>query len=61
MMRFPKLYTKVLVGNQVLRTKIAGPNANKSMSNPYWNENLLFIIAEPFEDYLVVLVEDRIG
>ncbi|EEF28752.1 conserved hypothetical protein [Ricinus communis] len=61
MMRFPELFAKVLVGNQVLRTKIAGPNPTRSMSNPYWNEDLLFVVAEPFEDCLVVSVEDRIG
>ncbi|XP_050207089.1 FT-interacting protein 3 [Mercurialis annua] len=61
MMRFPELYVKVLVGNQVLRTKIAGPNPNRSMSSPYWNEDLVFVVAEPFEDYLAVSVEDRVG
>ncbi|WCJ38250.1 C2 calcium/lipid-binding plant phosphoribosyltransferase family protein [Euphorbia peplus] len=60
-MRFPELFAKVLAGGQVLRTKIAGPNPNRSMSNPYWNEDLLFVVAEPFEDYLVVSIEDRVG
>ncbi|KDP26441.1 hypothetical protein JCGZ_17599 [Jatropha curcas] len=61
MMKFPELFTKVIVGNQVLRTKIAGPNPNRSFSSPYWNEDLLFVVAEPFEEYLVISVEDRIG
>ncbi|KAJ4832297.1 FT-interacting protein 4 [Turnera subulata] len=61
MMRFPELYSKVQVGNQVLRTKIAGPNPNRSISNPFWNEDLLFVVAEPFEDYVLVSVEDRVG
>ncbi|GAV74158.1 C2 domain-containing protein/PRT_C domain-containing protein [Cephalotus follicularis] len=61
MMRFPELSAKVQVGNQVLRTRISGANANRSLSNPYWNEDMLFVVAEPFEDYLLVSVEDRIG
>ncbi|XP_021630075.1 FT-interacting protein 4 [Manihot esculenta] len=61
MMRFPELFAKILVGNQILRTKIAGPNPNRSMSNPYWNEDMVFVVAEPFEEYLVVSVEDRVG
>ncbi|KAF2307169.1 hypothetical protein GH714_025236 [Hevea brasiliensis] len=61
MMRFPELFIKVLVGNQILRTKIAGPNPNRSMSSPYWNEDLLFVVADPFEEYLVISVEDRVG
>lgn len=61
MMRFPELFAKVQVGNQVLRSRISGPNPNRSMSNPHWNEDLLFVVAEPFEDYLLVSVEDRVG
>ncbi|KAJ7977138.1 Multiple C2 and transmembrane domain-containing protein 1 [Quillaja saponaria] len=61
MMRFPELSAKVQVGNQVLRTRIAAGSANRSFSNPYWNDELLFVVPEPFEDYVLVLVEDRIG
>ncbi|CAN1169746.1 FT-interacting protein 3 [Linum perenne] len=52
-MRFPELYAKLQVGNQILRTRIAGPNPNRN------NEDLLFVVAEPFEDYLTVSIEDR--
>ncbi|QHO23484.1 hypothetical protein HN51_047193 [Arachis hypogaea] len=61
MARFPEFSAKVQVGNQVLRTRIAAPSATRSFSNPYWNEELLFVVAEPFEDYLLVSVEDRVG
>ncbi|KAJ8899162.1 hypothetical protein K2173_011949 [Erythroxylum novogranatense] len=61
MARFPEFFSKLQVGNQILRTKIAGPNPNRSMSNPYWNEDVLFVVAEPFEDCLMIFVEDRVG
>ncbi|KAK3193414.1 hypothetical protein Dsin_024724 [Dipteronia sinensis] len=52
MMRFPELFAKVQVGNQVLRTRMAAPSATRSLSNPFWEEDLLFVVAEPFEDYV---------
>ncbi|XP_068665224.1 FT-interacting protein 3-like [Aristolochia californica] len=60
-MRYPELYVKAQVANQVLRTRSAVPSANRSISNPIWNEDLMFVVAEPFEDYVMVSVEDRIG
>lgn len=61
MMKYPELFAKVQVGNQILRTRIATPMSNKSLANPIWNEDLLFVVAEPFEDYLLVSVEDRVA
>ncbi|KAF7818490.1 FT-interacting protein 1 [Senna tora] len=61
LVRFPELSAKAQVGNQVLRTRIAPPSTNRSFSNPCWNEELLFVIAEPFEDYLLISVEDRVN
>ncbi|KAM7521770.1 hypothetical protein LguiA_011672 [Lonicera macranthoides] len=61
MMRYPELLAKVQVGNQVLRTRIAPASANRSLNNPYWNEDLIFVVAEPFEDYVLVSLEDRIA
>ncbi|KAK7260818.1 hypothetical protein RIF29_27116 [Crotalaria pallida] len=55
--RFPDAYVKAQIGNQVLKTKTV-PARNLS---PLWNEDLLFVAAEPFEDHLVLTVEDRIG
>ncbi|KAG8389133.1 hypothetical protein BUALT_Bualt02G0197500 [Buddleja alternifolia] len=61
MMRYPELFAKVQVGNQVLRTRVASPTANRSLSNPSWNEDLMFVVAEPFEDYLMISIEDHLA
>jgi hypothetical protein len=29
--------------------------------SPYWHEELMFVVAEPFEEALHLLVEERIG
>ncbi|PSR91499.1 FT-interacting protein [Actinidia chinensis var. chinensis] len=55
--RFPDVYVKVQIGNQVLKTK----TVQSRTFNPLWNEDLLFVAAEPFEDHLVLTVEDRVG
>ncbi|KAI3732697.1 hypothetical protein L1987_63904 [Smallanthus sonchifolius] len=61
LMRYPELNVKVQVGNQVLKTRVAPAMANRSLSNPFWNEDLMFVVAEPFEDYVLLSVEDRVG
>ncbi|KAI3819530.1 hypothetical protein L1987_13371 [Smallanthus sonchifolius] len=61
LMRYPELNVKVQVGNQVLKTRVAPAMANRSLSNPFWNEDLMFVVAEPFEDYVMLSVEDRVG
>ncbi|XP_059297351.1 multiple C2 domain and transmembrane region protein 10 [Lycium ferocissimum] len=60
-MRYPELFAKVQVGNQVLRTRVSPPAATRSLSNPFWNEDLMFVVAEPFEDFLLVSIEDRLA
>ncbi|GAB2276979.1 FT-interacting protein 3 [Dionaea muscipula] len=55
--RFPEIYVKVMLGNQALRTRIS---QSKNLS-PMWNEDLMFVAAEPFEEPLVLSVEDRVG
>ncbi|GLT78828.1 hypothetical protein SLA2020_503520 [Shorea laevis] len=55
--RFPEVYVKALLGNQALRT---GVSKSKTI-NPMWNEDLMFVAAEPFEEPLVLSVEDRVG
>ncbi|XP_068641322.1 FT-interacting protein 1-like [Aristolochia californica] len=54
--RFPEAFVKAQVGNQVLKTKIC---ATRTL-NPLWNEDLVFVVAEPFEEHLVLTVEDRV-
>ncbi|KAJ7297998.1 hypothetical protein O6H91_Y022900 [Diphasiastrum complanatum] len=55
--RFPEVSVKAQLGIQMQKTKVA---ANRSTS-PFWNEDLLFVAAEPFEEVLVLAVEDRVG
>lgn len=55
--RLPDTYVKVQIGNQVLKTK---PIQVRSM-NPMWNEEFMLVAAEPFEDLLILSVEDRVG
>ncbi|KAM1158107.1 hypothetical protein FF1_028640 [Malus domestica] len=54
--RLPEVFVKAQVGNQVLRTKLCPTRT----ANPLWNEDLVFVAAEPFEEQLVVTVEDRV-
>lgn len=61
LVRYPEISAKVQVGNQVSKTRISAASPNRSLSNPFWNEDFLFVVAEPFEDYVLVSVEDRVG
>ncbi|PSS02580.1 FT-interacting protein [Actinidia chinensis var. chinensis] len=54
--RMPEVFVKAQVGNQVLKTKTC-PNPTL---NPLWNEDLVFVAAEPFEEQLVLTVEDQV-
>ncbi|XP_052170169.1 FT-interacting protein 3-like [Diospyros lotus] len=55
--RFPDVYVKAVIGNQLVKTKpIQAPKMNA-----LWNEDLMFVAAEPFEEHLILTVEDRIG
>ncbi|XP_057547890.1 FT-interacting protein 3 [Amaranthus tricolor] len=55
--RFPEVYVKAILGSQALRTRVS-PTRN---INPMWNEDLMFVAAEPFEEPLILSVEDRVG
>ncbi|OWM73476.1 FT-interacting protein 3 [Punica granatum] len=55
--RAPEAFVKAILGNQALRTRIS---ASKSI-NPMWNEDLMFVASEPFEEPLILTVEDRVG
>lgn len=55
--RYGELSVKAQLGSQCYRTRVS---TNRSHS-PFWNEDLLFVAAEPFEEYLVLTVEDRVG
>ncbi|XP_057805574.1 FT-interacting protein 3-like [Salvia miltiorrhiza] len=56
--RFPVVHVRAQIGNQVLRTK----PVQSQTTNASWNEDLMFVAAEPFDDdQLVVSVDDRVG
>jgi len=55
--RYPEVFVKVALGNQFSRTRIS----QLKTINPIWNEDLMFVVAEPFEEPLVLTVEDRVG
>uniref|UniRef100_A0A0D3FLW6 C2 domain-containing protein n=1 Tax=Oryza barthii TaxID=65489 RepID=A0A0D3FLW6_9ORYZ len=56
---FPELYVKAQLGAQVFKTcRVALGSAATGTSNPSWNEDLLFVAAEPFDPFLTVVVED---
>ena len=57
--RSPELYVKGQLGAQVFKTgRTSAGSAASSSANPTWNEDLIFVAAEPFEPFLVVTVED---
>ncbi|XP_031373078.1 FT-interacting protein 1-like [Punica granatum] len=54
--RLPEVLVKAQVGSQVIRTKVCPTQT----TNPVWNEDLVFVVAEPFEEHLLVTIEDRV-
>lgn len=57
--RLPEPFVRAQVGPyQMLRTR---PSAAVRGSSPFWNEDLMFVASEPFEDWLNLLVEDAAG
>ncbi|ERN12887.1 hypothetical protein AMTRI_Chr07g78610 [Amborella trichopoda] len=55
--RYAELSVKLQLGNQVAKTR---PSVLRN-SSPRWNEDLMFVAAEPFEDSLMIVVEDRVS
>ncbi|CAA0842525.1 C2 calcium/lipid-binding plant phosphoribosyltransferase family protein [Striga hermonthica] len=53
--RAPEVSVKARVGNQVLRTRASQART----VNPVWNEDLVFVAAEPFEEHLILSVEEH--
>lgn len=55
--RPPDVYVKAQLGFQTQRTKPV-----QAMTGlPFWNEDLMFVAAEPFEEHLLLSIENRIG
>ena len=55
--RSPEVFVKVQLGNQVLKSGISQIRT----VNPLWNEDLMFVVAEPFDEPLILSVEDRVA
>ncbi|KAG2405689.1 FT-interacting protein [Vigna angularis] len=55
--RYPEVFVKASLGNQTLRTRIS----QSRTINPMWNEDMMFVAAEPFEEPLILSVEDRVA
>ncbi|KAH6767723.1 Calcium-dependent lipid-binding plant phosphoribosyltransferase family protein [Perilla frutescens var. hirtella] len=55
--RPPEVCVKVILGNQAIKTRISSVKT----VNPSWNEDLVFVVAEPFEEPLILTVEDKVG
>ncbi|CAN6717148.1 unnamed protein product [Malus baccata var. baccata] len=57
--RNPELYVKAQLGPQLFKTsRTAVGSTSSSSANPTWNEDLVFVAAEPFEPFLFLTVED---
>ncbi|KAL2464256.1 C2 calcium/lipid-binding plant phosphoribosyltransferase family protein [Forsythia ovata] len=56
--RNPELYVKAQLGAQLFKTSRMSIGSSTISSNPTWNEDLVFVAAEPFEPFLVITVED---
>ncbi|KAL2483139.1 C2 calcium/lipid-binding plant phosphoribosyltransferase family protein [Forsythia ovata] len=55
--QLPQVFVKAHVGNQILKTKLCPTQT----TNPFWNEDLIFVVAEPFEEQLVLTVENKVS
>nr|GEW78188.1 protein QUIRKY [Tanacetum cinerariifolium] len=54
----PELFVKGQLGPQLFKTNRTSVGSCSTSSNPTWNEDLVFVAAEPFEPYLIITVED---
>ncbi|KAK6933739.1 Phosphoribosyltransferase C-terminal [Dillenia turbinata] len=54
--RLPDVFAKVQIGTQTLRTQIS-PICT---TNPLWNEDLVFVVAEPLEEHMLLTIEDHV-
>ncbi|PIN25809.1 hypothetical protein CDL12_01455 [Handroanthus impetiginosus] len=55
--QLPQVFVKAQVGNQILKTKLCQTRT----TNPFWNEDLIFVAAEPFEEKLILTVENKVA
>ncbi|VVA92203.1 unnamed protein product [Arabis nemorensis] len=55
--RVPDAIVKIQAGNQMRATR----TPQMRTMNPQWHDELMFVVSEPFEDMVIVSVDDRIG
>ncbi|KNA10154.1 hypothetical protein SOVF_146980 [Spinacia oleracea] len=55
--RPPVTQVKVQLGNQLRMTR---PSPMQTM-NPIWNDELMFVASEPFDEFMILTVEDKVG
>ncbi|KAK1353484.1 FT-interacting protein 1 [Heracleum sosnowskyi] len=55
--RFPDVFVRAILGNQAQRTSCCMNNS----VNPTWNEDLMLVADEPFEEPLILSVEDKVA
>ncbi|XP_074279563.1 multiple C2 domain and transmembrane region protein 6 [Silene latifolia] len=55
--RAPMTVVKVQLGNQL---RVTRPSPAPAL-NPIWNDELMFVASEPFDEYIIVQVEDKVG
>ncbi|KAK0574281.1 hypothetical protein LWI29_021002 [Acer saccharum] len=53
----PEVRVKAVLGSVILKTRIS---QNKNL-NPTWNEDLMFVAAEPFDDPLILTIENELA
>nr|GMD33220.1 FT-interacting protein 1-like [Ipomoea batatas] len=51
---FPDVCVKAQIGNQILKTR----SVRSQTMNAMWNEDLMFVASEPFEEHLILSVEE---
>ncbi|CAH8371332.1 unnamed protein product [Eruca vesicaria subsp. sativa] len=52
--RLPEAFVRIQIGNQMLKTRVS-----QRSFHPTWNQEFMFVVAEPFEEHLVLSVEDH--
>ncbi|XP_013684310.2 FT-interacting protein 3 [Brassica napus] len=52
--RLPEAFVRIQIGNQMLKTKVS-----QRSFHPRWDQEFMFVVAEPFEEHLVLSVEDH--
>ncbi|XP_018859077.1 FT-interacting protein 3-like [Juglans regia] len=54
---FPRFFVRAILGNQQMITSVS----QSRTINPKWNEDLMFVAEEQFEEYLILSVENRVA